>query len=96
MTSKSYERINTSDPIQKKQKERKVYPPPTTAKKYRKKNPPKEGDPQFKKSDGKVIKWCRQHGWNNTHLTSEGNKLNNDSNKKVRPIAGLSSLIKDE
>jgi len=78
------------------QKERKVYPP-TTAKKYRKNNIPKEGDPQtFKKSDGKIIKWCRQHGWNNTHLTSECNKLNNDSNKQIRPIAGLSSLIKDE
>ena len=88
-----------SSDTKNEEKPSKVYPP-TTARNYRKNNPPKEGDPQtFTKSDGEVIKWCKQHGWNNIHFTSECNKLkakNDPTTTNIRPIAGLSSLVKDD
>ena len=87
--------------------------PPTAHPRYNKNNAPAEGESQtYTLSSGKIIKWCKIHGWNYSHLSTECKVLNSkaeaDSKAAVDPspsepaqkspaqIAGLSSIVKDK
>ena len=69
----------------------------------RHKNPPKEGgSEEFTYPDGKVVFWCKTHGWNAFHTTPDcrGAKADQDSNtdsdstdkSNKSIIAGLSNI----
>ena len=69
----------------------------------RHKNPPKEGhSEEFTYVDGKVVYYCKTHGWNMSHTTADcrGIKKNQDTDtdseiadtSKKSIIAGLSNI----
>ena len=64
--------------------------PPTTDKKFKFNNTPKAGDPlTFTTSSGKIIKWCRIHGWNNSHTLNECRKARSDD--QTSKVAGMAT-----
>jgi len=68
--------------------------PPTTDKKFKFNNPPKAGDPlTFTTSSGKIIKWCRIHGWNNSHTLNECRKARSDD--QTSKVGGMATLFTD-
>ena len=72
--------------------------------KYYRIDPPKEGEPEeFTRPDGTTVYFCKKHNWNLSHgnsdcyaQKSENSELNDKLQKKINPIVGLSSIVKEK
>ena len=72
--------------------------------KYYRIDPPKEGEPEeFTRPDGTTVYFCKKHNWNLSHgnsdcyaQKSENSELNDKLQKKINPIAGISSIVKEK